>query len=227
MTKQKDKITATLVILRDGAHMKKSWLFRTTALTSVKRLVFAGVLGVGLLLSAAPGYANPLDGKVVGGSATIVQETAKKLGITQHSDKVIIDWRSFNIAAGEHTQFYQPSAGSLALNRITGGSPSEILGRLSANGRVLIVNPDGVLFGPNSRIDVAGLVATTHDIKNSDFMAGNLNFNIPGNPNASVINLGNVSVADKGIAAFVAPGVRNAGAIVAHPRRIRPDHYRR
>jgi filamentous hemagglutinin family protein len=160
-------------------------------------------------------YANPQGGQIVAGSATIVQETAAKVGITQTTDKAIIDWQKYSIGASEHVQYYQPSAASVTLNRVVGQDPSQILGRLTANGQVFLVNPNGIFFGKNAQIDVAGLVASTHNIRNEDFLAGKYNFNIPGNPGAAVINEGNIRIADTGIAAFVAPSVANRGVIAA------------
>src|SRR5690606_18384647 len=91
----------------------------------------------------------------------------------------------------------------------------QIFGTLSANGRVFLINPNGVLVGNGATINTAGFLATTHDIANSDFMAGNYNFNIPGNPSASVVNLGTITASNAGFAALVAPGVRNSGTITA------------
>ena len=104
---------------------------------------------------------------------------------------------------------------SVTLNRVVGQDPSQILGRLTANGQVFLVNPNGIYFGKNAQIDVAGLVASTHNIRNEDFMAGKYLFNIPGKPGASIINEGQIRIADTGIAAFVAPSVANRGVIAA------------
>lgn len=181
----------------------------------IKTIVLA-LASIGMAtLSARPSLANPVDGKVIAGNVTIQQESATKLGITQTSNKAIVDWKSFSIGANEHTQFYQPSASSVILNRVVGEDPSKILGRLTANGQVFLVNPNGIYFGKNAQIDVAGLVASTHNIRNEDFLAGNYNFSIPGKPGASVINEGTIRIADTGIAAFVAPSVANRGVIVA------------
>jgi len=84
-----------------------------------------------------------------------------------------------------------------------------------ANGRVFLVNPDGILVGPGAKIDTTGFLATTHDIKNEDFMAGRYNFSIPGRPDASVVNQGAITAQENGFAALVAPGVRNTGTITA------------
>jgi filamentous hemagglutinin family protein len=113
-------------------------------------------------------------------------------------------------------RFNQPGASSVVLNRVTGGlGPSEILGTLTANGRVFVINRDGILFGPSAVMNTAGFLATTHDIKNSDFMAGRYNFNIPGRPDASIVNQGRITATSGGFAALVAPGVRNTGTITA------------
>ncbi len=159
--------------------------------------------------------ANPNGAVVQEGNVKIVQENVKKLGIHQYTDKAIVNWKSFDIKSDEHTQFYQPSSSSLILNRITSQNPSSILGKLTANGRVMIINHNGILFGKNAQIDTAGLVASIHDIKNRDFMAGNYQFSIPGNPNAEIVNNGSITIKHGGIASFVAPTVRNHGVIVA------------
>lgn len=180
----------------------------------IKTLVVT-LAGAGLV--SIPGYsvANPTGGQVIAGNATIHQESATKIGITQTTDRVVIDWQKYSIGANEQVQYYQPSASSVSLNRVVGQDPSQILGRLTANGQVFLVNPNGIYFGKNAQIDVAGLVASTHNIRNEDFMAGRYLFNIPGKPGASVINEGQIRIADTGIAAFVAPSVANRGVIAA------------
>ena len=116
----------------------------------------------------------------------------------------------------ERAASISPAASSVALNRVTGGlGPSQILGTLTANGRIFLINRDGILFGPGAVINTAGFLATTNDIKNSDFMAGRMNFNIPGRPDASIVNKGTITATSGGFAALVAPGVRNSGTITA------------
>ena len=160
-------------------------------------------------------WANPQGGKVVDGNATITTPSAKQTVIHQSSDKAIINWDQFNIDSGEHTKFVQPSAGSVTLNRVVGNDPSKILGQLSANGKLVLVNPNGVFFGPDSKVDVAAMIATTNDITNDDFMAGRLNFTIPGNPGAQIINQGTMTIQEGGLVALVAPFVQNNGLIQA------------
>ncbi len=167
-------------------------------------------------LGAAPAAGGPEGGTVVGGAATIQGQGGPAVTVNQSSNSAIINWNTFNIGVKERVQFNQPGSSSVVLNRVTGGlGPSEILGTLTANGRVFVINRDGILFGPGAVINTAGFLATTNDIKNSDFMAGRYNFNIPGRPDASIVNQGRITAASGGFAALVAPGVRNSGTITA------------
>src|SRR5260221_7116832 len=108
---------------------------------SLRPCAWVLLLAAGLLGVAGQAWANPQGGTVRGGAATI-SSAPGRTDINQTSDRVIIDWRGFSIGAGELTRFNQPSSSAAALNRVTGGDPSQILGQLSANGRVLIINPN-------------------------------------------------------------------------------------
>lgn len=182
--------------------------FAANLLSSASLIAFAAVLST----STA---ANPEGGKVVAGDAAIKNTAPNEVTVNQTTDKAIIDWESFNIDRNERTRFQQPSSTSVTLNRDVSGNPSAILGQLQANGQIFLINRSGILFGENARIDVAGLVASTADITNENFLSGNYDFDIPGTPDAAVINLGKLSIADHGLAALVAPHVRNDGVIVA------------
>jgi filamentous hemagglutinin family protein len=165
----------------------------------------------------APALAGPEGGTVVGGAATISGQGSSHVIVNQSSQNAIVNWNTFNVGTGERAQFIQPNSSSAILNRVTGGlGPSQILGSIDANGRVFIVNRDGIIFGPGAVINTAGFLATTSDIKNSDFMAGNYQFNIPGRPDASIVNQGTITATSGGFAALVAPGVRNSGTITAN-----------
>src|SRR5262252_3963770 len=169
-----------------------------------------------LALGAAPAAGGPAGGTAVGGTATIQGQGGPAVIVNQSSNSAIINWNTLNIGVNESVRFNQPSTSSVVLNRVTGGlGPSEILGTLTANGRVFVINRDGILFGPSAVVNTAGFLATTHDIKNSDFMAGRYNFNIPGRPDASIVNQGRITATSGGFAALVAPGVRNTGTITA------------
>lgn len=158
--------------------------------------------------------AAPEDGVVARGSATITQ-SGKKTDIRQSSNKVILDWRSFDIGADEHTEFHQPSKNAIALNRINDTKASRIDGKLSANGNIMLINPNGVVFGAGAQVDVGSLTATTADIDNDDFMAGKMDFKNAGSTVGAIINNGSISVKEAGLVNFVAPKVENNGVIVA------------
>ncbi len=169
-----------------------------------------------LPLGFAPAFAGPNGATVVGGAATVQGQGTASVVVNQTTQNAIINWNTFNIGTGEKTAINMPAASSVELDRVTGNlGPSQILGSLFSNGRVFLVNPDGILFGQGAKVNVGGLLATTHDIANSDFMAGRYNFSIPGMPNASVVNEGSITAQTGGFAALVAPGVRNTGIITA------------
>src|SRR6476659_8125500 len=175
-------------------------------------LAATALLGLGV----APVAAGPEGASVVNGAATISGQGGPSVIVNQSTPNAIINWNTFNIGVNESVRFNQPNSSSVALNRVTGGlGPSEIMGTLTANGRVFVINRDGILFGPGSVVNTAGFLATTNDIKNADFMAGRYNFNIPGRPDASIVNQGRITATSGGFAALVAPGVRNSGTITA------------
>ena len=196
--------------------IRRSTLFRDLSPTPLARLT---ALLFAVLLAAGPAFANPQGGKVVSGNVGI-KESPQRLDINQMSDKAIIDWLSFSIDADELVRFRQPSSSSIALNRVRGGEYSAILGQLIADGRILLINPNGILFGKESRIDVSGLVATTIDIGDKDFLEGRLNFDQSRNAAGTVVNRGAITAAEGGLVALVAPGVENSGLIHARLGRV-------
>lgn len=176
---------------------------------------------VGWTMAGQVALANPTGGQVAAGSITISDGGAGTLNVLQQSERGIINWRSFSIGAGETVNFIQPSARSVTLNRVLGNDPSAIFGRLNANGTVMLVNPNGIVFGPTARVDVGGLVATTANIRDDDFMAGRYEFGLASpNTNAAIDNQGHITIHDSGLAALVAPRVRNSGVIEARLGRV-------
>ena len=134
-------------------------------------------LSLSLLLAFGPVvHGEPTSGVVTAGSATINANGAGNLVINQTSQNASINWQTFNIGAAESVKFAQPNSSSVALNRVLGSDPSRILGSLSANGKVFLVNPNGILFGKNATVNVGGLVASALDIGDTDFMAGRYRF---------------------------------------------------
>lgn len=180
----------------------------------LSRLAFA-IMGAQLLVPAA--QALPQGGQVTSGEARIAQSTDRgTLNITQFTERAVIDWKGFDIDVKETVNFTQAKPDYVMLNRVNGGSASSILGKLSADGRIFLINPNGIVFGPSSQVNVAGLVATTANISNKDFMAGQMNFAEPGKATARIVNRGQITAANGGLVALVAPGVENAGVIQAN-----------
>ncbi len=174
-----------------------------------------GLLGMGLLQAqtAPPPTQLPQSGKVAAGSASI-SSAGSTLTVQQNSARAIIDWKSFNLGSQAQVNFNQPSAAALTLNRVLDSNPSQIMGRINAPGQVFIVNPNGVLFGATSQVDVGGLLVTTHGINNANFMAGKSTFEGNGK-SGSVVNLGSLQAKLGGYIAMLAPQVRNEGVIIA------------
>jgi filamentous hemagglutinin family protein len=165
-------------------------------------------------------FALPEGGTVVAAGQAVIASQADRLDVTQASARALIDWDSFNIHSGESVQFNQPSSSAVALNRIHDANPSSINGNLHANGQVWLVNRNGIMFGAGAQVNVAGLLATTSDIANDDFMNGNYQFTIPGNPTAVISNAGQITVRDGGLAALAGPNVTNIGLIEARLGRV-------
>ncbi|WP_457280513.1 two-partner secretion domain-containing protein [Polaromonas sp. P5_D5] len=164
--------------------------------------------------------ADALNSTVVVGSGNVSTSGATTT-INQASQRLAIDWTHLSTAANEALVFNQPNAQAIALNRITGSSPSEFLGSLTANGQVFILNPNGVLFGAGSQVNVGGLVASTLSMSNADFMAGSTTFGTDpgqagtGSSAGKVTNKGTLTAANGGYVALLAPEVRNEGVIRA------------
>lgn len=155
--------------------------------------------------------ANPTAPTVVHGSASFAQ-AGSVLNVT-NSHNAIINWGSFSIGVNELTKFIQPSALSAVLNRVVGQDPSAILGALQSNGRVFLLNPNGIVFGAASQINVAGLVASTLNLSNADFLAGRMNFT-DGAGAGTVINQGSIN-ASGGPVYMVGNAVTNNGIITS------------
>lgn len=199
----------------------KANLLSSTALT--KHMAAFGALG--LFLGATPAHALdpnalPQDPNVAGGAATFNQ-SGSTLTVNQSTNRTVIDWRSFDIGSSATTTFVQPGSSSIAVNRVnSSANPTEIQGTLNANGQVWILNPNGVMFGKNAKIDVAGIVASTGNVDAGAFMRGDNQLQFSGADAGSVVNEGTISVADGGLAAFVAPSVRNSGVIRARVGKV-------
>ncbi|MDO8692970.1 MAG: YDG domain-containing protein [Sheuella sp.] len=134
--------------------------------------------------------------------------------INQSSNRAAINWSSFDIAANATVNFVQPDSSAVALNRVNSSNPSQIYGNLNANGQIYLMNPAGVYFAPGASVNVGGIVATTHQMTDAEFMAGSTTFSRNG-ATGSIINEGNINSGIGGYIAMLAPEVRNGGVLVA------------
>jgi filamentous hemagglutinin family protein len=165
------------------------------------------------LLFATYAQAGPVGGEVAAGEASI-STAPNTTTVVQSTSKAIINWQSFSVGATESVNFVQPSASAIMLNRIAGSNASNIQGSISANGRVFLVNPNGILFAPNSQVSVGGMVATTLEVTDANFMAEKFQFS--GDSTARVVNQGTISTqTDGGYVALIGAQVSNDGLITA------------
>ncbi len=151
----------------------------------------------------------PTNGVVAVGSA-VIDSTSTKMTINQSTDQVIINWNTFNIGKDAQVQFIQPSADSSALNRVLSVGASNIFGQLTSNGNVFLINPNGILFGPSSSVDVGSLIATTANISDSNFLNKNYTFNAE--KLSELVNQGQIK---GGSIALIGPSIRNEGYLIA------------
>ncbi|WP_400766529.1 beta strand repeat-containing protein [Methylosinus sporium] len=177
------------------------------------RAAFSATTAIAAVL-ALPSFslANPTGGVVVDGAATI-SSTTNVTNVVQSTNRAIINWQSFSIGLGQTVNFLQPSSLAVTLNRVVGNEQSVIAGALNANGKVFIINSNGIMFTKDAQVNVGGLVASTLDISNSNFMAGNYIFS--GSSSAAVVNKGTINAVDGGYVALLGKTVSNEGTINA------------
>ncbi|MBT8632250.1 filamentous hemagglutinin N-terminal domain-containing protein, partial [Polynucleobacter paneuropaeus] len=203
-------------------HIRKKKIIREKF--SFKKIKPKSVLGFFVLIAfqfqyviAQPLNALPINGKVVAGVATISQtSTAANATMTVHqtSQRAVINWDSFNVGKNAAVNFVTPGANSSTLNRVTGASPSLIQGALSSNGQIILVNANGITFGRGAQVDAPGVVASTMDIANKDFMDGKSTFS--GSGSGKIVNKGTISATTQdGFIALLAPEVQNQGYLLA------------
>jgi len=155
------------------------------------------VAGTGAMVLGNVAQAAPQGGQISAGSGSITRPDASTTTVTQNTAAMVVDWQSFNVATHELVQFKQPSASASVLNNIHDANPSQIMGRIEGNGRVFLSNPNGIVFGPESTVNLGSLVATTHRVSADDFMAGNLAFeNVDGE--GVIVNQGLLEAATGG-----------------------------
>lgn len=179
-------------------------------MTHFKRNLIATLIA-GSFIHSPDTLGQPQGGTVVGGTAQFSQ-SGQTLNIT-NSPGAVIHWQQFNIGQGETTRFIQQSATSSVLNRVTGPDPSQIHGQLLSNGQVYLINPNGILFGPNAFVDVNQLFASTLNITDADFLARRMSFS--GNGLGDIVNQGRLSSSLGGRIYLLGANVRNEGIITS------------
>lgn len=179
------------------------------------RLSELSVWTLGALAAIAAGtvYSTPTGPTVTRGQVVFDRPSASVLQVT-NTPGAIIQWQGFSIGRGEATRFVQSSPASAVLNRVVGGDPSSILGQLSSNGRVYLINPSGIVFGSGSVIDTAGLVASTLGLSDADFLAGRHRFSA-GERAGDIVNAGAIRATRGGEVMLIAPRIENSGIIEA------------
>ncbi len=155
--------------------------------------------------------AAPHEPQAVHGTAKVSHPDQNTTVITV-SDKAIVQYRHFSILEGEKVQIKHPSTSSISLHRDVGQFPSQIMGELSSNGKIFLVNPNGIVFGPHSKVNVGSLIASTLDIANSDFISGKYRFTL-GEKKGAIVHLGEIT--SKGNVTFISTVIRNQGVIQA------------
>jgi filamentous hemagglutinin family protein len=162
----------------------------------------------------APGFvtANPAGGTVVAGQAA-VSSSGPHLTVNQSTDRAIINWQSFSVGTGETARFNLPSSSAAVLNRVTGSQLSSLMGTLASNGHVYLLNPNGIVVGPNGHVVTGGFVASTLNLSDDQFLKGGAQ-TFRGSSTAGVVILGTVK-ASSGDVLLVASQVDNRGKLIA------------
>jgi len=182
------------------------------SLKTILSAVLFSLLIAGDALAVPQPHALPMGPEVIHGNVSIANIGNATLQIN-NSPNAIINWQSFSLNSGETTQFIQQNQNSSILNRVVGQDPSSILGAIQSNGRVFLINPNGVVFGSDANIDTAGLIVSSLAISNDDFTNGRFNFQ--GQDGGKIVNNGYIRAGKNGEVVFIAPQVENNGIIEA------------
>ncbi|HSW20499.1 MAG TPA: filamentous hemagglutinin N-terminal domain-containing protein, partial [Ramlibacter sp.] len=162
---------------------------------------------------AVPAWSLPTGATIVNGAVSLSAPAANTLQVNA-GNGAIINWQGFSIGAGEVTRFVQPSATSAVLNRVTGNQASALLGQLQGNGRVFLINRNGIAVGSGARIDTNSFIASTLDIADADFLSGRLRFFASAGA-GGIQNDGVITAGPGGKIALIAPNIVNSGIIHA------------
>jgi filamentous hemagglutinin family protein len=172
----------------------------------------------GLLVSTAwatPAVdALPTGGQVVQGAA-IISQSGAQMDINQASQRAVINWQTFDVGSNAKVQIIQPNQAAVLLNRVVTNKPSEIYGKIDANGQVILVNNNGIVFGKDGSASASSFTATTLDISDQDFMDGKDRFSSNGS-HGEIVNHGTIKAKNGGYVALLGAKVTNNGKIITH-----------
>ena len=183
--------------------------------------VTIAMVGLGVMLYSKLSISQdmPTGASVSSGNVTITGTGSNHLIIDQTSSKSIINWDSFSIHSSGRVDFNQPSSSSFSLNRVQGSTPSSIAGQLNSNGKVMLINPNGVAITPNGVVNTGSFTASTLNIKDKDFINDKFSFEGKGN-STGVVNSGKIRIGGGGHAALLGGYVSNSGTVTARLGKI-------
>jgi len=184
--------------------------------------VFVFGVALSLLCENSPSSAQqaentlPTGGTVTSGSANIAQNN-NTMNINQSSQKAIINWSTFNVGSAATVNFNQPNSQSSTLNRVNSASKSMIDGAVNANGTVIFVNPNGIVFGKGAQVNTGSIVATTMNIADQEYLSEKNKKIFEGSANGKIVNKGTITANNiDGYIALMAPQVKNQGVVIAN-----------
>jgi len=195
------------------SHVHKTWVVVAESARGRGKRTRRKLLASSALAAAAQlAHAGPTGGQITAGSGSI-QQSGSITTISQSSQNLSLSWQSFDTNGGETVNVVQPSSSAIAVNRIFDTNGTRFMGRLNANGQVYVINPNGVLFGAGSQVNVGGLVASTLDIDAAAPDGAARRFSGAGT--GSIVNRGDITVNEGGYVAFIGNRVSNHGSIGA------------
>ena len=191
----------------------------------VRTLVIFGGLNLsgyyGITYSVNPALAQIIPDNTLGDNQTLVKPNVEVKGLpadlieggATRGDNLFHSFSEFNVGDLQRVYFANPAGINNILSRVTGSNISKIFGTLGVDGaaNLFLLNPNGIVFGPNASLDVAGsfVGSTANSIvfgNGTEFSATNpeepplLSINItPGlqygqNPPQPIVNAGNLAV---------------------------------
>lgn len=189
--------------------IKNSFLNQINSVKNLRRNALS--FAILAILNPSVSLPNPNGSQVIGGNVHFDNSIFGEMKIT-NSPNAIINWQNFDIAQNEIVRFIQENGQSAVLNRVMGGNPSEILGQLYSNGKVFIINPNGIVFGAGAQIDTQGLIASSLNLSDDDFKRGNFHF-IAGSKAGDITNEGIIHAGQDGNIVLISPNIENKGVI--------------